>query len=87
MGDTVLDRNLCFVDSTSHDLCNIISEYMNFQLQKAVKAPAEANSDFATLLSGGGGSQVDIVFYMLSKGWNLSADDLFVTVLTQKQIR
>jgi hypothetical protein len=70
MGDTVLDRNLCFVDSRSHDDCNKISEYMTLQLQKAVKAPAEANSDFASLLSGSGGSQVDLVFYMLSKGQN-----------------
>jgi hypothetical protein len=87
MGDTVLDRNLCFVDSSSHDLCNTVSEYMTFQLQRAVKAPAEANSDFASLLSGGGGSQVDVVFYMLSKGQNLSADELFFIFLTQKQIR
>lgn len=86
-GDTVLDRNLCFVDTASHDDYNTISEYMTLQLQKALKAPTEANSDFASLLSGSGGSQVDLVFYMLSKGKTFSNDDLSVTVLTQKQIR
>ncbi len=68
MGDTVLDRNLCFVDTASDEKCNAISEYMATQLQKAMMAPTAENHDFAALLSGSGGPQVDVVFYMLSKG-------------------
>ncbi|ERF72223.1 hypothetical protein EPUS_02110 [Endocarpon pusillum Z07020] len=66
-GDTVLDRNLCFVDTASREDCSTIYEYMTMQLHKALKAPIEANSDFVSLLSGSGGSQVDLVLYMFSK--------------------
>jgi hypothetical protein len=72
MGDTVLDRNLCFVDTTGNDKSNSIYEYMALQLQKAIMASAVGSHDFATLLSGSGGSQVDVVFYLLSKGEALS---------------
>jgi hypothetical protein len=72
MGDTVLDRNLCFVDTTSNDKCNSIYEYMALQLQKAITAADVGSHDFATLLSGSGGSQVDVVFYLLSEGDALS---------------
>ncbi len=68
MGDTVLDRNLCFVDTTNHEDCSTIFEYMTTQLHKALNAPIEAKSDFVSLLSGSGGSQVDLVLYMFSKG-------------------
>lgn len=68
LGDTILDRNLCFVDTASHENPNIISEYMAMQIQKAIKAPTTAKHDFAALLSGSGGSQVDLIFYMLSGG-------------------
>lgn len=68
MGDAVLDRNLCFVDTDGRDDCHQISNYMVLQLQKALRPPATTNGDFAALLSGTGGPQVDIVLYLISKG-------------------
>lgn len=68
MGDAVLDRNLCFVDTASNDNCDPILEYMARQLQKAVMAIGTANHELAGLLSGSGGSQIDVVFYLLSRG-------------------
>lgn len=84
MGDTVLDRNLCFVDTASHEDCSTIFEYMTMQLHKALKAPVEANSDFVSLLSGSGGSQVDLVLYMFSKG-KPSSMDIRRSAFLQKQ--
>ena len=82
-GDTVLDRNLCFVDTTaSHNDCSTIYEYMMIQLQKAMRAPSRVDSDLASLLGGKGGSQVDVVLYMLSQGEKLPIEDLAVTFLT-----
>ncbi len=68
MGDAVLDRNLCFVDTRSREDCTHISEHMALQLQKALRPPTTSNNDLAALLSGTGGSQVDVVLYMLSEG-------------------
>ena len=76
MGDTVLDRNLCFVDTESREDCNHIFEHMALQLQKTLRPPATSNHDLAALLSGTGGSQVDVVLYMLSEGANPPLDKI-----------
>jgi hypothetical protein len=68
LGDTVLERNLCFVDTSSPGDSNMISQYMVTQLQKAMLASTAANTDLAALMSGCGGSQVDVVLYLISKG-------------------
>jgi Septin len=68
MGDAVLDRNLSFVDTGSGEDCNHISEHMALQLPKALRPPTTSNHDLAALLSGAGGSQVDVVLYLLSEG-------------------
>ena len=75
MGDTVLDRNLCFVDTDDREDCNQILKYMVLQLQKALRPPASTNHDFAGLLSGTGGPQVDVVLYLLSEGGCRSRHD------------
>jgi Septin len=74
-GDTILDRNVCFVDTASPEIFSTISQYMRMHLRKAMKAPSTANREFAALLSGSGGSQVDVIFYMLSKGEDSSKGD------------
>jgi hypothetical protein len=68
LGDTILDRNLCFVDTENQGDCKAIHDYMTMQLQRAMSASTTANHDFAALMSGSGGSQVDVVFYLLAEG-------------------
>lgn len=79
MGDTVLDRNLCFVETGSRNDFDTISAYMITQLQKAVEAPTTSTSEFASLLGGSGGSLVDVIFYMLSKGERRPMEDPFLS--------
>ncbi|KGM91571.1 uncharacterized protein PADG_12346 [Paracoccidioides brasiliensis Pb18] len=72
MGDFVLERNLCFVDTTSGalgllDQAECIVQYLGQQFQRAVTALDSINSDFLGLLSGNGGSQVDAILYLVSK--------------------
>ena len=68
-GDNVLERNLCFVDTRGQEgALSMIIRYLELQLQRAIEAPARASHEFASLLGGSGGSQVDVVFYILSKG-------------------
>lgn len=68
MGDSVLERNLCFVDtSTSRKLEHII-HYTEQQLTKALEATTAGQHDFAAMLSGRGGSQVDVILYLVCKG-------------------
>ncbi len=74
MGDTVLERNLCFVDTPgcSHGLSKIegiesVVQYIESQLKRSF-SPSEGDSDIIGLLSGSGGSQVDVVFYLISQG-------------------
>lgn len=68
LGDTVLDRNLCFVDVSGYTDCDKISSYMTGQLQKTMSSQSTSNHELAALLAGSGGSQVDVVLYMLSQG-------------------
>lgn len=75
MGDSVLERNLCFVDTPgySHGLSKMQGiestlQYIESQLKRSFPARPENAADLAGLLSGNGGSQVDLVLYMLSGG-------------------
>lgn len=67
----VLERNLCFVDSTtlgSVDQTAAIIEYIYQQLLRNAAALDGGNTDFQNLIAGNGGSQVDAVLYLLSQG-------------------
>lgn len=69
MGDPVLERNLCFVDTPGRK--NSIDDvilYMKEQLLRTLSAFNDVNSDLLSLLSGNGGHQVDAVLYLFSKG-------------------
>lgn len=75
MGDTVLERNLCFVDTPGYnngisrmESMQSIIEYIELQLTKPFSAPTASEGDIAGLLSGSGGSQVDVVFYLVAQG-------------------
>lgn len=74
MGDTVLERNLCFVDTPgySHGVSKIEGieltlQYIESQLGRSFSPPSDGESDITGLLSGNGGSQVDVVFYLISQ--------------------
>jgi hypothetical protein len=74
LGDSVLERNLCFVDcpgcktqGSGSDGLEPIIQYMESQLNRALLAISSADSDLVSLLSGNGGWQVDAMFYLISE--------------------
>ncbi|KAL9624050.1 MAG: hypothetical protein Q9160_001803 [Pyrenula sp. 1 TL-2023] len=64
MGDSVLERNICFVEANSE--VETLLTYIKQQLQSSLPGQA-ARNDLVGLLSGRGGSQVDLVLYLLSE--------------------
>ncbi|RMZ86747.1 hypothetical protein DV736_g6026, partial [Chaetothyriales sp. CBS 134916] len=81
MGDAVLERNLCFVDMSSSKLDHII-HYAENQLGQAISSACQGNHDFAGLLSGRGGSQVDVILYLVSKE-SAKVDQDYIRQLSQ----
>ncbi|KAK0630606.1 hypothetical protein B0T17DRAFT_576900 [Bombardia bombarda] len=72
LGDAVLDRNICFVDtpgygsgSSSLDTITPVSQYIESHLQR-MSSNDLADGDILNLLGGEGGVQIDVVFYMIS---------------------
>jgi hypothetical protein len=68
MGDSVLERNLCFVDTSTSIKLDHVVRYTEKQLALAINSASAIGHDFAGLLSGRGGSQVDVILYLISKG-------------------
>ena len=75
MGDTVLERNVCFVDTPGYsngiskmESMQSVLQYIEAQLCKPFSALTASEGDIAGLLSGTGGSQVDVVFYLIAQG-------------------
>ena len=74
LGDVVLERNLCFVDtrggkkSSRAEQTENLVQYMVHQLLRSLGAINAVNSDLQGLLGGNGGSQVDTILYLISKG-------------------
>lgn len=68
MGDSVLERNVCFVDTSTSIKLEHIVRYTEKQLSLAIGSVSAVGHDFAGLLSGRGGSQVDVILYLISKG-------------------
>ncbi|KAI0881943.1 uncharacterized protein GGS22DRAFT_171178 [Annulohypoxylon maeteangense] len=73
LGDSVLERNVCFVDTPgyrngSSAMENIMSciEYVESHLNK-MSSDSLSDSDMLDVLGGGGGFQVDVVFYLISQ--------------------
>lgn len=74
VGDTVLERNLCFVDTPgySHGMSRMESiesvlKYVEAQFNKPFADTVGSQGDFVSLLSGSGGVMVDVVFYMIAQ--------------------
>ncbi|KAJ5424441.1 hypothetical protein N7491_009657 [Penicillium cf. griseofulvum] len=78
IGEIVLERNLCFVDTPATNLSrtgqsDAIRQYMRQQFFRATNALNGSSVDFQNLLAGNGGSQVDAILYLISND-TLSAD-------------
>ena len=72
--ESVLDRNITFVDTpgfTSPEDQNLIVEYVESLFYKNAAVTAMEDSDLVGIISGNGGVQVDVVFYLLDPGWFL----------------
>lgn len=72
-GDTVLERNLCFVDTPASSLSqqgqtDAAAQYMHRQLLRATTAISSPGIDLQNMLAGNGGSQVDVILYLISQG-------------------
>lgn len=72
MGDIVLERNLCFIDTPATSMnqaeqTEAIIQYMHHQLSRAIAALDSSNVDFQSMLAGNGGSQVDTTIYLISQ--------------------
>jgi hypothetical protein len=72
MGDKVLERNLCFVDTPGYgnatscmESITLVVDYVQSQLRRASSIEGMGNSDLISILSGNGGSLVDVVFYVI----------------------
>lgn len=71
IGEIVLERNLCFVDTPRSNLSragqtDATAQYMYHQFVRATNALHGLNVDFQNLLAGNGGSQVDAILYLIS---------------------
>lgn len=81
MGDTVLERNLCFIDtpgysrgpSCAEDMDPVI-EYIESLLSRNASIGTISDNDLLSVLSGNGGVQVDVVFYLLPPNNDISKD-------------
>ena len=72
MGETVLDRNLCFVDTPGFnqgmsmmESIESVVRYVEAQISKTYSMDNMSDSEVLSTLSGNGGLQVDIVLYMI----------------------
>ncbi len=73
LGDSVLERNLCFVDtpgyrkdSSSRVTIDRIVHYVETQLQRATSMEHMTDEELTNLLGGNGSPHVDLVFLMFS---------------------
>ncbi|GAB7354344.1 hypothetical protein MBLNU459_g4854t1 [Dothideomycetes sp. NU459] len=76
MGDCVLERNICFIDTPGweasgpseednmQDAIETIVTHMEHSLQRNANAGELADTDLLNILNGGGGFQVDAILYM-----------------------
>ncbi|EXJ87028.1 hypothetical protein A1O3_03985 [Capronia epimyces CBS 606.96] len=67
MGDSVLERNVCFVDTSDAVKLDEIIQYVEQQLVNAMVSIDQLTNDFSGLLSGRGSSQVDVILYLIAK--------------------
>lgn len=68
MGDQVLDRNICFVDTQTQRNTSKLERYMEEQLLKIINCADKSVNDLVGLMTGSGGGQVDLVLYLITPG-------------------
>ena len=75
VGDAVLERNLCFVDTPGYGRGLSMAEgtepvlhYIEKQLAKTFSFSDSTANEIVIMMAGEGGTQVDLVLYMASKG-------------------
>ncbi|MCJ1437357.1 hypothetical protein MMC27_006744 [Xylographa pallens] len=73
-GDTVLERNVCFVDTPGYDSGTSVLEsmdsvlhYIEAQMAKNTSFSNMSDIDLLSMLGGAGGFQVDVVLYLFTK--------------------
>jgi len=73
MGDSVLERNLCFVDTPGYgnktsclECITPVVNYVESHFKKASTFEGLSEPEIVNMLSGNGGSQVDVVLYVIS---------------------
>ncbi|KAJ5183189.1 hypothetical protein N7492_000805 [Penicillium capsulatum] len=72
IGEIVLERNLCFVDTPAVSLSrpgqtDAVVQYMRQQVHRTTTALTGPGVDLQNLLAGNGGSQVDAILYLISQ--------------------
>ncbi|MCJ1286647.1 hypothetical protein MMC26_005993 [Xylographa opegraphella] len=88
-GDTVLERNICFVDTPGYDpetsvleSVNSVLHYIEAQMAKNISFSHMSDIDLLSMLGGAGGFQVDVVLYLFAK--DLQPTDIeFLSRLSQ----
>ena len=77
--DVILERNLCFVDTSGgRNETDHVIQYIERQFHRTVSAIQSVNADLQGLLCGNGGSQVDIVLYLISEGEGIIASCFYI---------
>ncbi|KAK5715645.1 hypothetical protein LTR15_010291 [Elasticomyces elasticus] len=69
VGEGVLERNLCFIDTPAvddEDSAQQIMEYLNHSLQRTANLDKMSESELISVLSGEGGAQIDVVLWILA---------------------
>lgn len=73
MGETVLERNLCFIDTPGiMDLAyipnasNEVIQFVERLLRSNASLSSLSDGDLLSILSGNGGVQVDLIIYVFS---------------------
>lgn len=99
MGDVVLERNLCFIDTPGWDAQGAVTsdhadealddvvDYLEDLFRRQAALGTLTDSELLGLFVGGGGIQVDAVLYMFDPGkraWTMSSKS---PALTQSQLR
>ncbi|KAI9788295.1 MAG: hypothetical protein M1816_006980 [Peltula sp. TS41687] len=81
-GDCILERNICFVDTPGYPvdggpsgIGDIIVNYVETQLRRVTSRGDLTDGDLMNFLTGNGGPQVDVVFFLIPAR-KLTAPDL-----------
>jgi hypothetical protein len=71
--DTVLERNLCFIDTPGYGKSppnleeqNLVVDYVESLLYQNASLTSMEDSDLLSVIGGHGGIQIDVVLYLLS---------------------